>query len=357
MNNLTFSPQGGEQTNNLIIADNKNGKIRVNPSLSREIGAVIRDIPEMGIDLGRQNQLAAASIFLAGFDRQTPQIRKPNQPEVSFVDPRSIALLQARIANSKVARLPHELKTFQKSAISQELNFITIICPDFATRINSDGEREFTMDGIGDEIGFIGERVLGKFNSVLQPLSDRLGIKVIWYPGFARFEANAANAKRLRLDPQEIVKRIEASQRKFNEKLGISHMEKFPECFGIRLGDWDLLKNMLNVDDFRIFRNGALGNSVNDGRDWVLVILIGMLHDMHFLEAASFNVFRQMKTLIFHDMIAMNNNSNVIQARNMRTLVSSLSEIIGFARKNPTKNPDDILHNLPISIGLKINYK
>lgn len=82
-----------------------------------------------------------------------------------------------------------------------------------------------------------------------------------------------------------------------------------------------------------------------------------MFHQMHFLEAASFNVFRQMKTLLTHDLIAMNNDSGAIQARNMRALVSSLSETLGFARKDATSKSDDILDNLPISIGLRINYK
>lgn len=158
------------------------------------MGAVIKDIPRHDISLTFQNQLASASLFLAGFDDQIHNIIKPNQPEVAFIDPRSKELLLQRIANSGVTSLPHELVTFQKSAISQGLNFLTIICPDFATRINSDGSRVFTMDGIGEEIGFIGEEVLEKFGSVLQLVSDRLGIEVVWSPLFARFEANATNA-------------------------------------------------------------------------------------------------------------------------------------------------------------------
>jgi hypothetical protein len=139
----------------------------------------------------------------------------------------------------------------------------------------------------------IGESILNHAPGFIKILSETFNLDFDWKVGYAGFEANDNNLRKLQLSRTKFINKLKRSAELLTDKLNVS-VGILPDMVGITLQNFDAIREIFQVSDFNIQRKGmdALADAV-DARDRGCIYTIANKENAIILDGASVRVGRK----------------------------------------------------------------
>jgi hypothetical protein len=241
---------------------------------------------------------------------------------------------------------------------------ITTLCPPYSIRWDSGLEKWVFEAGLEEgKVGLVADATLLPPPYLLSPqisTGDKVmqvfageAVPVCWVPGYAAFEATEENAKHNNVTVEEFLKILEQSRRKL-EKLREDDQPVyiFPDALGLSMEEYQIIKNLLPMEYFRIEREGVLPGDV---RDWVMMILLGVSYDALMLEAASSAVAKKTINRLRSLFKGARNGDESSEVASLVEAISEMADMLDSERLRSIIEEDGV--DLPPQLFMRVNYQ
>lgn len=361
--------------------------IRVNPEL---INALCHDHK---IELTQQNlillamlvkQVKEAFLNTEGFAMQEGQLYNFTASLISEA-------LNGRIEMPSPSEVKQLATLIREDLIdNRETHVLSPICPDYHTsKDQQTGMHRFTMRGVGDSIGLVGQTILNTGVPLLKHLHNINALQ--WQPGYAGLEATeenlilnhipgAGHSQRV----EQFLQLLNGSAQRLQEAILLQHGSninvgiypwdvRFVESDReITLEQFDKLRETLReFSDFTIVREG-MGEmqNVSTGVDWIVMGLIASSRRSLIVDGASsvmgrrfYEIARKLANAI--DIVQRKNDPKSISPNDIKQIAEALGKSKGSYSSEQIVNLVDTIRGilgenvrfspLPV-IYLKTNY-
>lgn len=187
----------------------------------------------------------------------------------------------------------------QKIINQEPLVILSPVCPDYSFDWVENRPR-FNGKTVGDQVGFIGQKLINSGPAVIDTFQRCLGLPTIWLVGTAGFEITEVAAQSMNMSPTEFRRKIESTTQAIAAALGFP-VGILPDMVGFDNEMFFKLRQEFDESAFDLTtieqkRQDMLqmGEAVNNWRSWPTVAFIAAMLDAVIVDPASETMGRKL---------------------------------------------------------------